>query len=122
MMAPTMMPMVAPLLRPVLAAAAVLDGGGTAAAEVELGVADVELDELDEEVVSLAAADFTALAAAPAAPIKALRGFVAAAACAATAAALEKAIAAERRICRCIVEAEVMKLKVRRLLREHYQR
>jgi len=104
--APTMMPIVAPLLKPDLPAVAVLDGGIAAAAEVGVGVADDELDdELDDEVgVSLAAADFTALAAAPAAPMKALRGFaVAAAACADTLATLKRAIAAEKRICRCMV-------------------
>ncbi len=101
--APTMMPIVAPLPKPDLPAVAVLDGGIAAAAEVGVGVAD---DELDDEVgVSLAAADFTALAAAPAAPMKAWRGFaVAAAACADTLATLKRAIAAEKRICRCMVK------------------
>lgn len=86
-----------------------------------MGVVDGELveEEDDDDVVSLAAADSTSLAAAPAAPMKLLRGLVvAAAACPATPATFDKAIAAERRICRCIVESEVM---TRGLLREQYQ-
>lgn len=114
--APTMMPIKAPSLRPVCTAAAVLEAGGGAAAEVGVGEAE---DELVEEGVSLAAADFTALAAAPAALIKALSGLtVVAAACAVTPETWYRVIAAEMRTCRCMMAAVSDEVEVWRLLRE----
>lgn len=97
---PTMIPILAPSLNPWCAAAALWVGEAAGG-----GVGDVEGELVDEEdVVSLATADFTTLAAAPAAPMKLFKGFeVVAAACAATLATLDRTMAAERRICRCIV-------------------
>ena len=119
-MAPTMMPILAPLLSPPLAAAAVWDGLAAAGGGVEVGEGEV-LDE-DDDAVCLAAADLTTLAAAPAAPMKSLRGLeVVVAACPATLATLANAITTDRRICRCIVTVDDDDVGLRRLLREQDQ-
>ena len=114
------MPILAPLLSPPLAAAAVWDGLAVAGGGVEVGEGEV-LDE-DDDAVSLAAADLTTLAAAPAAPMKSLRGLEAVvAACPATLATLANAITTDRRICRCIVTVNYDDMGLRRLLREQDQ-
>ena len=120
-MHPTMMPILAPLLSPPLAAAAVWDGVAAAGG----GVAEVEAEVLDEDddAVSLASADLTSLAAAPAAPMKSLRGLeVVVAACPATFATLANAITTDKRICRSIVTVGDDDVGLRRLLRERNQR
>ena len=119
---PTIMPILAASLSPLWAAAAALwdvvaaGGGG-----VEVGEG-VVLDE-DDDAVSAASADLISLAAAPAAPMKLLRGLevVVAAACPATLAALANAIPNDKTICRCIVTAGDDDVGLRRLLREQDQ-
>ena len=119
-MQPTMMPILAPLLSPPLATAAVWDGVAAAGGGVEEVEAEV-LDE-DDDAVSLASADLTSLAAAPAAPMKSLRGLeVVVAACPATLATLANAIPTDKRTCRCIVMVGDDEVGLRRLLREQDQ-
>ena len=75
-------------------------GGGVEVVEGEV----LDEDE-DDDAVSAASADLISLAAAPAAPMKLLRGLevVVAAACPATLAALANAIPTDKTICRCIL-------------------
>ena len=119
---PTMMPILAASLSPLWAAAAALwdvvaaGGGG-----VEVGEG-VVLDE-DDDAVSAASADLISLAAAPAAPMKLLRGLevVVAAACPATLAALANAIPTDKIIRYCILTEGDDDVGLRRLLREQDQ-
>ena len=118
--APTIMPILAPLLSPPLAAAAVWDGLAAAGGGVEVVEGEV-LDE-DDDAVSLAAADLTTLAAAPAAPMKSLRGLVVVvAACPATLATLANDITTDSRIARRIVTVDDDDVGLRKLLREQDQ-
>ena len=104
--APTMMPMFAALLRPLVVAAAADEVGGGGAADVE--DADVEdVEGVEEDVidgVSWAVADLTAPIPDWAAPMKALRGLVVVAACARALRMLDRATRAGYMICLCIVE------------------
>ena len=120
---PTMMPILAPSLSPLLAAAALWDGVAAGGGGVEVVEGEVLDEDEDVDAVSLASADLISLAAAPAAPMKLLRGLeaVVAAACPATLATLANAIPTDKRICRCIVRAGDDDVGFRRLLREQDQ-
>ena len=101
MMQPMMIPIFAPLLSPPLAAVALWDG---VAAGGGVDVVDGEVVDDDDNEVSWAFAELMALAAAPAAPMKLLRGLVViAAVCPATLATLANAKPAASRTCRCML-------------------
>jgi hypothetical protein len=100
-----MMPILAPPLSPWCAAAALFVGEAAGGGDV----GDAEGELVDEDVDCLAAADFTALAAAPAAPMKLSSGFeVVVASCAIALATLDRLMATESKIDRCIMRVGVM--------------
>ena len=115
---PTMMPILAPPLSPWCAEAALLVGEAAGGGDV----GDVESELVDEDVDCLAAADFTALAAAPAAPMKLSSGFeVVVASCAIALATLDRLMAAESKIDRCMVKVVEMTMEASGSLDERSQ-